>query len=106
VKLGYIADGPRFLTAPGMTPFVYDTRHLGNWNTGHEWWFYPDLDDEMRFDIIEFLKTFDDVNYPGDYRFERPANLPDNVRMKKPLPITQKPGARYVSRSDRGPSGR
>ena len=89
-----------------MQPFTYDTRRLGNWNTGHEWWFYPDLDDEMRFDIIEFLKTFDDANYPGDYRFERPANLPDNVRMKKPLPITQKPGARYVSRSDRGPSGR
>ena len=97
-KLGYVADGPRFLTPPGMKPFVYDTRLLGNWNSGHEWWFYPDLDDEMRFDIIEFLKTFDDVNYPGDYRFERPAILPDNVRMRKALPIAQKPAAGYVSR--------
>ena len=86
VKLGYVVDGPRFLTPPGMKPFALDTRLLGNWNTGHEWWFYPDLDDEMRYDIIEFLKTFDDVNYPGDYRFERPAMLPDNVRMRKPLP--------------------
>jgi processive rubber oxygenase RoxA-like protein len=93
-KLGYVSGGARFLTPAGMTPFVYDTRLLGNWNTGHEWWFYPDLDDEMRYDIIEFLKTFDDVNYPGDYKFERRALLPDDVRMKKVLPITQQPGAR------------
>jgi len=85
-KLGYVVDGPRFLTPPGMKPFAYDTRFIGNWNSGHEWWFYPDLDDEVRYDIIEFLKTFDDVNYPGDYQFERPASLPDNVRMKKALP--------------------
>jgi hypothetical protein len=91
VKLGYVADGPRFLTPPGMQPFTFDTRRLGNWNTGHEWWFYPDLDDEMRYDIIEFLKTFDDVNYPGDYQFERPVNLPDNVRMRKALPMARKP---------------
>ena len=95
VKLGYVTGGARFLTPPGMQPFEYDTRLLGNWNTGHEWWFYPDLDDDVRYDVIEFLKTFDDVNYPGDYRFERPAILPDNVRMRKGLPITQKPGARY-----------
>jgi RoxA-like, cytochrome c-like len=94
-KLGYVADGARFLTPPGMKPFVYDTRLLGNWNTGHEWWFYPDLDDEMRFEIIEFLKTFDDVNYPGDYKFERRALLPDNVRMKKVLPIAQQAGPAY-----------
>ena len=86
VKLGYVVDGPRFLTPPGMQPFTYDTRLTGNWNTGHEWWFYPDLDDQMRYDIIEFLKTFDDVNYPGDYRFERPAYPPENVRMPKRLP--------------------
>ena len=86
VKLGYVVDGPRFLTPPRMQPFTYDTRQIGNWNTGHEWWFYPDLDDEMRYDIIEFLKTFDDVNYPGDYRFERPAYLPENVQMDKGLP--------------------
>jgi hypothetical protein len=93
-KLGYVVDGPRFLTPPGMQPFTFDTRLLGNWNTGHEWWFYPDLDDEVRFEIIEFLKTFDDVNYPGDYRFERPAVLPDNVRMNKAFPIAGKPYGR------------
>ena len=69
-----------------MQPFTYDTRRLGNWNTGHEWWFYPDLDDEMRYDIIEFLKTFDDATYPGDYKFERPVNLPEDVQMKRALP--------------------
>ena len=83
VKLGFVANGPK---PPRMQPFTYDTRRLGNWNTGHEWWFYPDLDDEMRFDIIEFLKTFDDATYPGDYTFERPANLPQNVQMNKGLP--------------------
>ena len=86
VKLGYVIDGPRFLTPPRMQPFTYDTRLIGNWNTGHEWWFYADLDDEMRYDIIEFLKTFDDVNYPGDYRFERPAKLPEDVQMRQALP--------------------
>jgi len=89
-KLGYVVDGPRFLTPPGMEPFTFDTRQLGNWNTGHEWWFYPDLDDDIRYDIIEFLKTFDDVNYPGDYRFTPPALLPDSVKMNKALPIAQK----------------
>ena len=83
VKLGYAADGP---IPPRMQPFTFDTRRLGNWNTGHEWWFYPDLDDEMRYDIIEFLKTFDDVRYPGDYTFNRPAALPENVQMRKGLP--------------------
>jgi hypothetical protein len=86
VKLGFVIDGPRFLTPPGMVPFTYDTRLPGNWNTGHEWWFYTDLDDEMRYDLLEFLKTFDDVNYPGDYRFQPPASLPANVRMNKRLP--------------------
>ena len=69
-----------------MQPFTYDTRRIGNWNTGHEWWFYADLDDEMRYDIIEFLKTFDDVNYPGDYRFERPAYAPETVQMRRGFP--------------------
>ncbi len=85
-KLGYVTGGPRYLTPPGMTPFTYDTKFIGNWNTGHEWWFYADLNDDARLDIIEFLKTFDDVNYPGDYKFARPAKLPDDVRLKKPLP--------------------
>ena len=89
-KLGYVTGGPRFRIPQGMTPFEFDTRRLGNWNTGHEWWFYPDLDDEMRYEIIEFLKTFDDVNYPGDYQFERTATLPDDVQMPKGFPIAQK----------------
>jgi hypothetical protein len=83
IKLGFAANGAK---PPRMQPFTYDTRPLGNWNTGHEWWFYPDLDDEMCFEIIEFLKTFDDATYPGDYKFERPASLPDDVQMNKGLP--------------------
>jgi hypothetical protein len=88
-KLGYVTEGPRFRVPAGMKVFEFDTHLPGNWNTGHEWWFYPDLDDAMRADLIEFLKTFDDVNYPGDYRFERPANLPDDVRMKEKVPIAK-----------------
>jgi hypothetical protein len=53
-----------------MQPFVLDTHAVGNWNSGHEWWFYPQLTDENRYEIIEFLKTFSDE---GDYAFERPA---------------------------------
>lgn len=87
VKLGFVVDGSRFRTPAGMIPFLYDTRRLGNWNTGHEWWFYDGLDDEERYDLIEFLKTFDDQHHPGDYRFERPASLPDNVQMDKSFPI-------------------
>ena len=90
VRLGFVVDGPRLVTPPGMTPFTYDTRLIGNWNTGHEWWFYPELTDEVRFDIIEFLKTFDDATYPGDYQFARPAKLPDDVRKKKALPTIPK----------------
>jgi hypothetical protein len=86
VKLGFVMDGPRFLTAEGAPGFEFDTSLLGNWNTGHEWWFYDELDDAQRYEIIEFLKTFDDANYPGDYKFERPAKLPEDVRMKRPLP--------------------
>ena len=57
----------------------------GNWNTGHEWWFYPKLTDADRYDIIEFLKTF---NEEGDYQFTRPAaaQLPETVRVNHPLP--------------------
>ena len=85
MKLGLVVAGPRLVTPAGVVPFTYDTRRIGNWNTGHEWWFYPDLDHEARLDILEFLKTFDDANYPGDYRFTRPAHLPDDVRLKKPM---------------------
>jgi hypothetical protein len=58
VKLGYQTDPASMKMAPGAQPFTFDTRILGNWNTGHEWSFYPELTDEIRYDIIEFLKTF------------------------------------------------
>ena len=89
-KLGYVYDGERFLTPPGAPAFEFDTTLSGNWNTGHEWWFYPELTDADRYDIIEFLKTFDDATYPGDYTFEAPATLPTNLRMETPLPIKQR----------------
>jgi hypothetical protein len=89
-KLGYVYEGERFLTPPGAPPFEFDTTLSGNWNTGHEWWFYPELKDPDRYDIIEFLKTFDDANYPGDYRFAAPATLPANLRMATALPIRQR----------------
>jgi hypothetical protein len=68
-----------------MQPFTLDTHVLGNWNTGHEWWFYAGLTDANRYEIIEFLKTFTDE---GDYEFERPAAsmLPAEVRLRRPLP--------------------
>jgi hypothetical protein len=90
VKVGFVQPGhPRYRLASGMQPFAYDTRQLGNWNTGHEWWFYPELDDEARYAIIEFLKTFDDANYPGDYQFDRTVPLPANARMPERLPMAR-----------------
>jgi hypothetical protein len=58
VKLGVQTDPSKYTLAPALAPFTFDTRLPGNWNTGHEWKFYPDLTDEKRFAIIEFLKTF------------------------------------------------
>jgi hypothetical protein len=58
VKLGYQTDMAKFPLPPGAQPFTYDTRLTGNWNTGHEWKFYPELTDEIRYEIIEFLKTY------------------------------------------------
>ncbi len=60
VKLGLQTDPAKFTLAPGLMSFVLDTRPAGNWNTGHEWHFYKDLDDAQRYDIIEFLKTHND----------------------------------------------
>jgi hypothetical protein len=96
VNLGYVFEGDRFKTAPNAQPFSLDTSIPGNWNTGHEWWFYPKLTDADRYDIIEFLKTFNDE---GDYQFTRPpdAQLPATVRSNDPLPPT-------VSTSYRAPS--
>lgn len=101
VKLGFVVEGDRFLRPAGAPEFEFDTSLLGNWNTGHEWWFYDELDDAKRSDVIEFLKTFDDANYPGDYKFVRPDKLPADVRMKQGLPAIP-PG----SASPAPPAGR
>jgi hypothetical protein len=58
VKLGIQIDPSQYTLAPSQTAFTFDTRLPGNWNTGHEWKFYPELHDEARYAIIEFLKTF------------------------------------------------
>jgi len=58
--LGIQTDPAHYSLVPGQEQTLFDTRLPGNWNTGHEWDFYPQLTDEMRFDIIEFLKTFTD----------------------------------------------
>ena len=60
VKLGIETDPSRLSPPPNAMPYELDTRLPGNWNTGHEWWFYPSLDDTQRFEIIEFLKIFND----------------------------------------------
>ena len=58
VKLGLQTDRSKFVLPPGLEPFELDTRLAANWNSGHEWSFYPSLTDDMRYAIIEFLKTF------------------------------------------------
>lgn len=58
VKVGYVTDLRQFAMPPGAEPFTFDTRLPGNWNTGHEWSFYPELTDDIRYEIIEFLKTY------------------------------------------------
>ena len=58
VKLGIQTDRARYSLPPGLPGFLMDTRLRGNWNTGHEWSFYPTLTDDQRYAIIEFLKTY------------------------------------------------
>jgi hypothetical protein len=86
VKLGYREDGP---IAPGLELFTVDTHLPGNWNIGHEWWFYPELTDTDRYAIIEFLKTFWLPN-EADYRYTPPDRLPADVRA--PYPLAQPSG--------------
>jgi hypothetical protein len=43
VKLGLELDRTKFNLPPGLELFTFDTRIAGNWNTGHEWDFYPNL---------------------------------------------------------------
>jgi hypothetical protein len=73
VKLGYQSDSSKYTLPPGLKPSLFDTRMTGNWNTGHEWSFYPNLDDDMRYQIIEFLKTFNtDSQYANPPTAEAP----------------------------------
>jgi hypothetical protein len=58
VKLGIQTDRSKYVLPPGLAGFLMDTRVRGNWNTGHEWSFYPSLTDDMRYALIEFLKTY------------------------------------------------
>jgi len=58
IKLGIQADPSKYALPPGLAGFLMDTRLRGNWNTGHEWSFYPALTDDMRYALIEFLKTY------------------------------------------------
>ena len=74
-KLGIQTDPARYTLAPGQTPFTFDTRLPGNWNTGHEWSFYPSLDDDARYAIIEFLKTFTSESVLAG----TPAKAPDGA---------------------------
>jgi hypothetical protein len=88
VKLGYAESGPM---PPGMQPTTMDTSLPGNWNSGHEWWFYPELTDADRYNLIEFLKTFWLPN-EADYQFESPGPLPAEVRASYPLQPLSYPG--------------
>jgi cytochrome c peroxidase len=63
VKLGTQTDRSKFVLPVGMEPFEFDTRLPGNWNSGHEWSFYPSLTDDMRYAIIEFLKSYSKEPY-------------------------------------------
>ncbi len=58
IKLGIQTDPSKYVLPPGLPGFLMDTRLRGNWNTGHEWSFYPTLTDDMRYALIEFLKTY------------------------------------------------
>jgi hypothetical protein len=58
INLGIQTDRSKYVLPPGLPGFLMDTRLRGNWNTGHEWSFYPTLTDDKRYAIIEFLKTY------------------------------------------------
>jgi hypothetical protein len=86
VKLGYrYQTDSSAVIAPELQPFILDTSLPGNWNSGHEWWFYDELerDDSKRYDIIEFLKSFDLEN-ELEYKFRPLDKMPD-VRAQYPL---------------------
>ncbi len=96
VKLGIQTAASKYTLAPNQSEFTFDTRVAGNWNTGHEWSFYPDLDDAARYDIIEFLKTFTSESQIGmapetGYRAAAITSLPDlgNSGYTAPPPLLQ-----------------
>jgi len=76
VKLGIQIDPAKYTLAAGQGAFTFDTRLPGNWNTGHEWKFYPDLNDEARYAIIEFLKTFNSESMLADAGYAPPEVPP------------------------------
>jgi hypothetical protein len=101
VKLGVqTASGSSPALAPGQQAFVFDTRIPGNWNTGHEWSFYPSLSDDDRYAIIEFLKTFtSEAQLTASATTNSPPAPPDPDADK---PIRDRPSR---ARADSGLSG-
>jgi processive rubber oxygenase RoxA-like protein len=93
VKLGIQTDPSKYTLAPQQTAFTFDTRLPGNWNTGHEWRFYPQLNDAARFAIIEFLKTFtseDMIGGPAPYRraaADSATDVPPPVDVGATVPV-------------------
>jgi hypothetical protein len=65
IRLGYEQDPAKFVGPGGMSTVAFDTSLPGNSNAGHEWDFYPALTDEQRFQIIEFLKTYNRELFPS-----------------------------------------
>ncbi|HEX2572198.1 MAG TPA: di-heme-cytochrome C peroxidase [Polyangia bacterium] len=58
VRVGYAMEQPK--TADGYTPFVFDVRHKGNSNAGHEFLATPDgvpFTEEQRWQLVEYMKT-------------------------------------------------
>ena len=64
----------KYVLPPGLPGFLMDTRLRGNWNTGHEWSFYPTLTDDMRYALIEFLKTY--TTEPAEPRLAAEGRAP------------------------------
>ena len=65
VKLGIQTDQAKVQRPPGMLDYELDTRLPGNWNTGHEWRFYPSLD---RRPALRDHRVPEDVQRRGDDR--------------------------------------
>jgi hypothetical protein len=91
VKLGIQTDPAKYSLAVNQTPFTFDTRFPGNWNTGHEWSFYPTLNDEARYAIIEFLKTFTSESVLG---INQPMSHAEASGVDDAIPAVETPPAR------------